>query len=201
MFPMARDAWVAGELKPVARAILVASRVVIRPPDFRPCLTMASWRVRSRERGIWMPCWRQRPRSSSRDSDGVRRTCPGSDGCRAAPRRSWKSLQVPGEGAFQRFPVLGVPRTLFGPGMPRSRAGAMVPGGGFEAHDASELGPSLLGRGLGMSWSSRIFMLYFSVDLAGHVLKRCPDLPFLHPGEPVQELLYGGSLGQVSEQC
>ena len=62
MFPMARDAWVAGELKPLARAILVASRVVIRPPDFRPCWTMASWRVRFRERGIWMPCWRQRSR-------------------------------------------------------------------------------------------------------------------------------------------
>ena len=42
-------------------------------------------------------------------------------------------------------------------------------------------------------------MLYPGVEVLDHVLQDCPDLPLLKSLEPVQELLYGGSLGQVSE--
>ena len=138
MFPMARKAWVAGELKPLARAILVASRVVIRPPDFRPCWTMASWRVRFRERGIWMPCWRQRPRSSSRDSDGVRRTCPGSTAAGRRPGGPGNRSRFPEKGRFSASRYLGCPGPVWsgnapvpgrgdGPwGMVRGSAGSAV---------------------------------------------------------------------------
>ena len=43
-------------------------------------------------------------------------------------------------------------------------------------------------------------MRHLGVDVVGHVLQDCSDLPFFDAFEPVQEFLYGCSRGEVSEE-